>query len=198
MPHDDRILATASVLSTTNFQFPDAILQLIHFTLNHDVIIFDNIFVQTHRTAMGTKFAPQYANSFMHNFKQDFSAAQDLLPTRYIRYIDDIFFLWTHREESLKQLHCDIDKFHPTIGLTMDYTSESVSFLNTCISTRDGHLSTSLYRKPMDNFTMLHFSSFHPNYVEETNENRSCWEPLKANFTGSYQIKWNFHDVNYA
>eukprot|EP00061_Rhincodon_typus_P018875 g48240.t1 len=49
----------------------------------------------------------------------------------------------------------------------MDYSSESVSLLGTRISIKDGHLSTSLYRKPMDNLTMLHFSSFHPKHIKE-------------------------------
>eukprot|EP00061_Rhincodon_typus_P005579 g25266.t1 len=66
-----------------------------------------------------------------------------------------IFFLWTQGEESPE--HSNINKFQPTIRLTMDYSSESVSFLDTCISIKHGHLSTSLYRKPTDNLTMLHF-----------------------------------------
>eukprot|EP00061_Rhincodon_typus_P009077 g32267.t1 len=49
----------------------------------------------------------------------------------------------------------------------MDYSLESVSFLDTCIAIRDRHLSTSLYHKPIDNLTMLHFSSFHPKHVKE-------------------------------
>eukprot|EP00061_Rhincodon_typus_P004785 g23437.t1 len=90
-PYDDGIAATASVLNTTNCQFPDAILQLIHFILNHNVFTFDNQFsIQGHGTAMGIRFSPQYANIFMH---------------------------------------------------------------------RRGHLSNLLYRKPMDNLTMLHFSA---------------------------------------
>eukprot|EP00061_Rhincodon_typus_P009287 g32675.t1 len=65
--------------------------------LHHNVFIFDNQFsIQSHRTAMGTKFAPQYANIFMHTFEQDFFAAQDLQPMLYTRSINDIFFLWTH------------------------------------------------------------------------------------------------------
>eukprot|EP00061_Rhincodon_typus_P014977 g42388.t1 len=46
-------------------------------------------------------------------------------------------------EESLKRLHNNINKFHPTIRLTIDYSLESVSFLDTRISIKDGHLSTS-------------------------------------------------------
>eukprot|EP00061_Rhincodon_typus_P001792 g15793.t1 len=72
IPHDNSIATTASVLNTTNCQFPDAILQLIHFFLDHNVFTCDKrFFIQTHRTAMGTRFALQYANIFMHRFEQD-------------------------------------------------------------------------------------------------------------------------------
>ncbi|XP_078095826.1 uncharacterized protein LOC144510206 isoform X2 [Mustelus asterias] len=167
IPHGDGIAATASVLSANNCQFPDAILHLIRFILDHNIFTFNNqFFIQTHGTAMGTKFAPQYANIFMHRFEQDFFTARDLQPMLYTRYINDIFFLWTHGEQSLKQLYDDI-KFHPTIRLTIDYSPESVAFLDTRISIKDGHLSTSLYHKPTDSLTMLHFSSFHPKHVKE-------------------------------
>ncbi|XP_072410591.1 uncharacterized protein [Chiloscyllium punctatum] len=97
IPHNDGIAATASVLNTNNCQSPNTILQLIHFILDHNVFTFDNqFFIQTHGTAMGTKFAPQYVNIFMHRFKQEFFSMQDLQPTLYTRYIDDISFLWTH------------------------------------------------------------------------------------------------------
>eukprot|EP00061_Rhincodon_typus_P018375 g47527.t1 len=104
----------------------NAILQLIRFILNHNAFTFNNqFFIQTHRTAMGTKFARQYANIFMHKFKQDFITAQDLRPMLYTRYINNIFFLWTHGEESLKQLHSDVNKFHPTIRFSLQNQSLS-------------------------------------------------------------------------
>eukprot|EP00061_Rhincodon_typus_P014099 g40912.t1 len=69
IPHYDGIAATASVLNTTNCQFPDAILHLIHFILDHNIFAFDDLFfIQTHRTAMGTRFASHYANIFVHSF----------------------------------------------------------------------------------------------------------------------------------
>eukprot|EP00061_Rhincodon_typus_P001833 g15913.t1 len=95
--HEDGIAATASIFNTTDCQFPDAILQLICFILDHNVFTFNNqFFFQTLEAAMGTRFAPYYANIFMHLFEQDFFAAQSLRPVLYTRYIDDIFFLWTH------------------------------------------------------------------------------------------------------
>eukprot|EP00061_Rhincodon_typus_P015899 g43838.t1 len=66
----------------------------------------------------------------------------------------------------MKQLHSDI-KFQPTITLSMDYSLESVSFLDTGISIKDVHISTSPYCKPTDNFTMLHFSISHPKHIKE-------------------------------
>eukprot|EP00061_Rhincodon_typus_P018927 g48319.t1 len=51
--------------------------------------------------------------------------------------------------------------------LTMDYSSELASFFDTRISIKDGYLNTSLYRKPTDNLTVLHFSSFHPKYIKK-------------------------------
>eukprot|EP00061_Rhincodon_typus_P009994 g33922.t1 len=55
-PHNNGIAATASVLNTTNCQFPDAIVQLICFIPDYNVSNFDNqFFIQTHGTAMGTK-----------------------------------------------------------------------------------------------------------------------------------------------
>eukprot|EP00061_Rhincodon_typus_P009217 g32537.t1 len=60
---------------TTKMDPIDNILQLIRFILDHNVFTFDNqFFIQTRGTAMGTKFALQYANIFMHRFEQDFFA----------------------------------------------------------------------------------------------------------------------------
>eukprot|EP00061_Rhincodon_typus_P003496 g20235.t1 len=49
----------------------------------------------------------------------------------------------------------------------MDYSLESVSFLDTHISIRDRRLKTSLYRKIMDNLMMLHYFSFHPKHIKK-------------------------------
>ena len=40
------------------------------------------------------------------------------------RYIDDIFFIWEHGEESLKEFINYINTFHPTIKFTADCSKE--------------------------------------------------------------------------
>eukprot|EP00061_Rhincodon_typus_P007697 g29659.t1 len=68
IPYNDGIAATASGLNTNSCQFPDAILQLFCFILDHNVFTFSNLFfIQTHGTAMGTRFVSQYANIFMYS-----------------------------------------------------------------------------------------------------------------------------------
>ena len=42
-------------------------------------------------------------------------------PNVWWRYIDDIFFIWEHVEESLKEFINEINSFHPTIKFTADW-----------------------------------------------------------------------------
>ena len=127
IPHDDGIAATHTALQSANYTSPDDIARLIRFILDHNYFTFyGHHYIQTHGTAMGTRFAPQYANLFMHRLEQDFLSTQHLQPLLYTRYIDDIFFIWTHGEDQLKSFYDAFNAFHPTIRLTMDYSAESV------------------------------------------------------------------------
>ena len=51
---------------------------------------------------------------------------------------------------------------HPTIKFTIEHSSQEISFLDTKIHIgADGKLSTTLYIKPTDCVTLLHFHSIH-------------------------------------
>ena len=41
-------------------------------------------------------------------------------PKFWWRYIDDLFFIWEHGEESLKKFISEINSFHSTIKFTAD------------------------------------------------------------------------------
>ena len=45
----------------------------------------------------------------------------ELQPHIWWRYIDDIFFIWAHGEDSLKQLIEKLNAFHPTIKFTAEW-----------------------------------------------------------------------------
>ena len=72
----------------------------------------------------------------------------DLKPYIWWRYIDDIFLIWEHGEESFKLFLQKIIKIHPTIKFTADWSYSSVNFLGIKVIMKDGKIITDLYAKP--------------------------------------------------
>ena len=54
--------------------------------------------------------APAYASSFMGKLEQVFLERRDLVPSVWLRFLDDIFMVWDH---SLESLHSFIDALNP-------------------------------------------------------------------------------------
>jgi hypothetical protein len=63
-------------------------------------------FLQITGTVMGTPMAPGYANLYMGKVETEilyeFEKQTGLRPSIWLRFLDDIFFLWPHGEKSLK------------------------------------------------------------------------------------------------
>ncbi|XP_050781640.1 uncharacterized protein LOC127035616 [Gopherus flavomarginatus] len=183
IPHTDGIQAVRNTIPD------DATAQLAAelcaFILTHNYFKFDdNIYLQISGTAMGTRMAPQYANIFMADLEQRFLSSRPLTPLLYLRYIDDIFIIWTHGRETLEKFHHDFNSFHPTINLSLDQSTREVHFLDTTVQISDGHINTTLYRKPTDRYAYLHASSFHPGHITRSivysqalRYNRICSDP---------------------
>ena len=51
---------------------------------------------------MGTKMAPSYANLFLGKFEHDALLNSPYQPHIWLRFIDDIFMIWTEGPEKLK------------------------------------------------------------------------------------------------
>jgi hypothetical protein len=105
---------------------------------------------------MGTPMAPGYANLFMGKVEkeilQEYEQLTGLRPTTWLRFLDDIFFLWPHREEKLREFIQFMQKFAKRKMKTdLKFTfemEESVPFLDTVVSlTEEGSLKTDLYCK---------------------------------------------------
>ena len=141
-------------------------MQSTEFILKHNYFNFGNQqFLQVKGTAMGTKMAPQYANIFMANLEENFLQNTDNKPLIYLRYIDDIFLLWTHGEEKLLQFYKDFNSEDPDIHVTMNHSTKEVNFLDTTIRLKNNTLQTSLYKKPTHSQTYLHPTSSHPPHI---------------------------------
>jgi hypothetical protein len=106
----------------------------------------------------------------MHNLETKFLATVDKSPALWVRYIDDVFGVWLHDVESLKQFHHSLNEFHPTIKFSLEHTDDtpSISFLDTSVSlTKDGTITTELYVKPTHSRILLHHNSAHPRATKE-------------------------------
>ena len=57
-------------------------------------------------------------------------------PYLWWSYIDDIFFLWEHGENKLKSFIDKINKAHPTIKFTAEWSKTSINFLDVTVSYR--------------------------------------------------------------
>ena len=90
-----------------------------------------------------------------------------LKPFIYVRYIDDIFGIWLHGEESLKEFHLLANSLHEQIKLDLRFSSANIEFLDVHVKVNGDSLVTDVYTKPTDSKAYLHFSSDHPLYMKK-------------------------------
>ena len=67
----------------------------------------------------------------------------------WFRYSDNISFIWTHGENSLKNVMMEFDNFKPNIEFTYGFSEASINFLDLNVKLYGKH-QTSLYVKPTD------------------------------------------------
>ena len=97
---------------------------------------------------MGTALAPNYA---MDRFETHALAGYPLKSLVWKRFIDDIFMIWTHGEESLNHFIEYLNSLHESIKFTHESSRTDINFLDTTVkfnTNRD--LITTLYNKPTD------------------------------------------------
>ena len=77
--------------------------------------------------------------------------------------MDDVFCIWTHRQEKLNDFFTYLNSCSPSIKFTLEVSRNSVNFLDTTVSiTADDSLKTDLFCKPTDAHNYLLYSSAHP------------------------------------
>ena len=101
------------------------------------------------------------------------------------RHIDDIFMIWEHGEEKLKEFLKIINSCHLTIKFTAEYSLDKVNFLDVEVIRSGNKLLTDLNIKPTDTHQCLQFSSHHVyhsiksiSYSQALGFNRICSENM--------------------
>ena len=81
----------------------------------------------------------------------------------WYRFIDDIWGIWTHGEESLKSFHRLANQVHPYIQVDLRLSDTKIDFLDVEILLSEaGYITTNLHTKPTDAQAYLHYASDHP------------------------------------
>ena len=125
--------------------------------------------------AMGTPMAVNYANIFLEKLElkmlDDYEKKTNLRPLIWIRYIDDIFFIWNNGEDSLKDFikfcnnYSSATKMSSNIRYESSSSKESVEFLDVTVKIVDNKIQTSLFTKKTDAHLYLTTNSCHPAHV---------------------------------
>ena len=138
--------------------------------LGANIFEFDGqLYKQKDGTAIGTRAAPTFANLFMGEWEK---ALQDgWTGTKldfYLRFIDDLFFLWWGTVDELVKFVEFASSIIPPIKVAVDYDfgKRSVNYLDmTVFIDNEGFIRTDLYKKENRRVAYLMPSSAHPGHV---------------------------------
>ncbi|CAH2285173.1 Hypothetical predicted protein, partial [Pelobates cultripes] len=208
IPHNIGIQAVQYFLEQSGFkqQQIDFILDGILLILENNFFWFkDSFFIQITGTAMGTKFAPSYANLFMAYWEDKIIfphlAAKNLVS--YHRYIDDIFFIWKGGEESLNLFLNDLNVNSWGIFLTSTYSTNHINFLDLEVFISNSTINTRNHFKDVDANSYIEMSSCHyPPWLKNVPKSqflrvrRNCTQEIDY-ISQAERIKEQFLDKGY-
>ena len=144
---------------------PDVTKLLNHCLSNNYLKFGEKYYRQTTGIAMGSRVAPPLAIIFMGALEERYNTTSTTKPAIYMRYVDDVFGVWTDGPASLQAYFNHINGAHPSINFTMENTetSGSIPFLDTKITVEPtGKYTTELYIKPTSSGIILHANSAQP------------------------------------
>lgn len=146
----------------TSLPISDIVSLMQHVLTKNNFSFTGKYFLQVQGTALGTRMACL----FMSHLEQRMLASAPCRPWVWWRYIDDIFFIWTSDEASLKAFINHINSFHRTIKFTSEYSTKDTHFLDVKVLKTDVGLTTDLFVKPTDKHQYLHSTSCHPRHCK--------------------------------
>ena len=120
IPHKEGLEAIRKALDKREDHFDG---QFNFFVLKKKVFEHNmRYFKQLNGTAIGTKLALSYTILFMGYLEDKILNSFVETPLVWWSYIDDIFMIWQHGEETLKEILKILNSCHPTIKLTAEYS----------------------------------------------------------------------------
>ena len=146
----------------------EEVLEMIKLVLDNNNFSVGNSkhYIQVNGTAIGSKLGRNYACTYLGKWESELLASSELTPFLYLRYVDDIFGIWLHGEDSLRKFHQMANSLHSQIKLDLRHSTNGVEFLDVHVGIREDTLCTDVYTKPTDTKAYLHFTSDHPEHTK--------------------------------
>jgi len=145
------------------------IMEMMQFVMNNNFFQFqDHLYTQKNGLAMGTACAPLIANIYAAYFERQQQVRTQKGVLLFNRYIDDILMIFQGSEKDLTEFIANFKLGSLTVK--WDYSQEKKEFLDVEIMRvrdhRGWHLATRLFKKQMNRFLYIPWSSAHPTHVK--------------------------------
>ena len=107
----------------------------------------NKIYKQIDGVAMGNPLTPILVDLWMQKIEEKLNRLSANKPTMWLRYVDDVFCIFTIRKEKILQFQTRINRWHPNLQFTVEFESnKSIAFLDVLVTEEEEKLTTSLYR----------------------------------------------------
>lgn len=118
---------------------------------------------------MGLGFPPSLANFYLGWWERgcnfwDGNPFRSIIKF-YHRYMDVLLIVCSDTMGELNRFLLCLNDNALNLQFTGQMSNEPISFLDVTLSSRDGHITSSIYRKPNSGNTLLRADSGHPNHV---------------------------------
>ena len=157
IPHETRLKALKEVLDKREEKkiSTEDLVKMAEFVLKNNYFEFNGkVKHQILGTAIGTKFTPTYACIFMDEIETKFLETQEFQPLVWFRYIDAVFFIWTHGPDKLVSFTTKFNNYHPNVKFTYESNKENITFLDLDVSLSGNKLTTDLHTKSTENINI--------------------------------------------
>ncbi len=145
------------------------VLSMIKLVLENNNFSFNGkSYLQVDGTAIGSRLGMNYASTYLGSWEQKLLEQSPFEPLVYFRYVDDVWGVWQHGEEKLKEFHTLANNIHPRIKIELRYDKDKIEFLDTITTLENGFIVTSLFEKSTDKHMYLHKTSDHPKTVKKS------------------------------
>ncbi|KAJ8911562.1 hypothetical protein NQ315_007943 [Exocentrus adspersus] len=125
----------------------------------------NDFYQQDFGMAMGSSLSPIMSNIFMEYFEETYVKNYTNKPKIWWRYVDDVFSVWPHGQDSLTQFLNFLNNIEPTIKFTLELEENNkLPFLDVMVSKNVQEISnfqTNVYRKKTNTNRYLNFDSNH-------------------------------------